>query len=38
MMTGMVDRIGVWVEEGAITPQQRTSMLRVAQVVLFTVL
>ncbi|QDV33660.1 M28 family metallopeptidase [Tautonia plasticadhaerens] len=38
MMSGMVERIGGWVEEGSLTPPQRMSMLRVAQVVLFTVL
>lgn len=38
MMAGMVDRIDGWIEQGTISPQQRTTMLRVAQVVLFTVL
>lgn len=38
MMRGMVGRIALWVEEGAITTSQRSSMVRIAQVVLFTVL
>ena len=38
MMGGMIDRIGGWIDAGAITPEQRTSMVRVAQFVLFTVL
>ncbi|WP_169976596.1 M28 family peptidase [Tautonia rosea] len=38
MMQGMVGRIAGWVEEGTITTSQRTSMVRIAQIVLFTVL
>lgn len=38
LVTGMIDRIASWVEKGEISPAERTSMVRVAQLVLFTVL
>ncbi|MEW4567933.1 M28 family peptidase [Tautonia sp. JC769] len=38
MMQGMVGRIEQWVEDGSLTASQRSSMVRIAQIVLFTVL
>jgi hypothetical protein len=38
MMQGMVGRIARWVEDGSLSTSQRSSMVRIAQIVLFTVL
>jgi hypothetical protein len=38
MINGMLSRIDGWVEAGTLSPAQRASMVRVAQIVLFTVL
>lgn len=38
LVTGMLDRIASWSEKGELSTAERTSMLRVAQLVLFTVL